>query len=333
MQFVNLDKNDKFLDLVDKVGEQNVESILVANGLTRCRNIGKKFNDICNSIYASSKSVSNSQKANILNKYTQDSDIFETVALGSTNSWKLLDNIGTIPDMLQIPSTITIPDSVQVLGNGKPISNDIYKKAMDQLYSTGTVDPSIFNEYSSIRNANLSAGTVKNSNPFEYFRIPWGQVTLYSSLSNESMDFPVYPEELDDKVSASYTTMPDLMYTYEPWQIYQSSGPRSNTYTFHMHRDMWTGDHTDGMCNKLIRFCEANCYPEYNGAAINVSYVILYIAGKSHIAGIITDVSKHWDGPIGSDGWYLNVELELTITEVALQPLNYNVIRNKSVME
>lgn len=82
MQFVNLDKNDKFLDLVDKVGEQNVESILVANGLTRCRNIGKRFNDMCRSIYASSRSVSNSQKANILNKYTQDSDIFETVALG-----------------------------------------------------------------------------------------------------------------------------------------------------------------------------------------------------------------------------------------------------------
>lgn len=334
MQFVSIDKGDTLLDLSNKVGSQNVESILVCNGLTRSRNIGKSFYTMCDSIYKSTVDIPISKKVNLINKYTQDSDIFETVALGSNNSWKLLDIVGTIPGMLQIPSTITIPDSTQVLGNGINVSKSVYNQTIDQLNKYGWVDPSTFNEYSSIREANLyTNNTINAANPFEHFKVPWGQVTLYSSLSGQSMDFPVYPEELEDKVSASYTTMPDLMYTYEPWQIYQNSGPRTNTYTFDMHRDMWTGDHTDGMCNKLIRFCEANCYPEYNGAAINTSTVILYIAGKPHIAGIITDVSKHWDGPIGNDGWYLHVQLEITITEVALQPLSYSVIQSKSVME
>ena len=341
MQFVKINKSDKFTDLSNKVGSNNIDTILVTNSLTRSRNIGNAFDKLCKTITyidpdtheEAYPSISNEERVNIINKFTQDSDIFETVATGNSDSWKLLKYIGTLPQMLQVPSTITLPDSVDVLGNNIHTSADIYNRCINQIRQYGSADPSIFNEYSSIKDANMYVKSTSYSNPFQWFKIPWGDVTLYSSIADASVEFPVYPEELDNKVSATYTTMPDLMYTYEPWQVYQSSGPRTNTYSFHMHRDMWTGDHRDGMCNKLIRFCQANCYPEYKGSAVNTATVTLYMKGKPHISGIITDVNEHWEGPIGLDGWFLDVTLEITITEVSQTALNYDVVMNKSIIE
>ena len=99
-----------------------------------------------------------------------------------------------------------------------------------------------------------------------------------------------------------------------------------------MHRDMWSGDHRDGKCNDLIRFCQANCYPDYNGAAVNTSIVSLYVAGQCLIRGILTEVKTTWSGPIGLDGFYLAVSMSLTFTEVSDIPLNYSTVRRKGLI-
>ena len=155
---------------------------------------------------------------------------------------------------------------------------------------------------------------------------------MHSYLGNDSIDFPVYPEEIEDGVRANYETMPDLLYQYEPWQLYRSAGPRTGTYTFHMHRDMFTGDHRDGRCNELIRFCQASCYPEYKGAAVYSDISTLYIGGKPFISGIITEVRESWGGPIGLDDWYLECTLAVTFTEVSQQPLNFTTVRQKGLI-
>ncbi|MCM1222697.1 MAG: hypothetical protein NC548_50395, partial [Lachnospiraceae bacterium] len=135
-------------------------------------------------------------------------------------------------------------------------------------------------------------------------------------------------------VHANYDTMPDLLYQYEPWQIYKGSGPRTVTYDFDIHRDMWSGDHRDGKCNELIRFCQANCYPKFQGASVQTAAVSLYILGEKHITGIMTDVKVAWDeeSPIGLDGFYLHLNLSLTITEVSDEALTYETIQQKGLI-
>ena len=60
--------------------------------------------------------------AAILNNLTSDADVFETAALQSEGGWKVLDSLGTMPGMLKIPETMTLPDSVSILGGtGTPI--------------------------------------------------------------------------------------------------------------------------------------------------------------------------------------------------------------------
>lgn len=333
MQLLKITESTTLADLSNTVGERNAQLILTANNLKRTPNIGKQFKTMCDNIINQSPEVDTNRKVSLLNSLTSDSDIFESTALQGEDGWKLTSAIGTLPNMLKVPDSITLPDSVNILGNNQSVGNRIYGQVMQSLQATGEVDPGIFNEYTGLKNSQLATsypGTP--SDVFQWFKIPWGKVTLYSSIENISKDFPVYPEEVSDGYTANYTQMPDMLYQYEPWQCYQSSGPRSNTYTFRFHRDMWTGNHTDGKANELIRFCEANCFPEYQGSAVNVPTVTLYIAGTAHISGILTDVSVRWSGPLGSDGWYLACEVALSITEVAETPLDYHSVKNKGLI-
>lgn len=331
MQFLKISSSATLQSLSATVGSRNVNTVLAANGLQRTPNIGKALTDLCDSA-RQCESVTWQRKSAILNTFTQDSDIFEHAALLGESDWKVLSSTNTFPGMLKIPDTLTLPDSVDILGNGEGVESTIYSKAMASLSESNTVDPAIFNQYSTIKASRIIEGASSSSNSFPGFNLPWGEITLSSSITGDSIEFPVYPEGIDDQRVANYTTMPDLLYQYEPWQLYTSSGPRTNSYKFSFHRDMWTGDHRDGKANELVRFCEASCYPEFNGSAVNVPTVSLYLSGKLLIHGVMTSVSTSWSGPIGLDGFYLRCELTLTITEVSDVALSHNVVRNKSLV-
>lgn len=331
-QFIPISQKSRLVDIADVVGTRNLDYVLAANDLIRTPNIGTQFKLKCSeAIINHSQNVSWQKKSSILNNLTDSSDVFETAALLSEDGWKVLDSLNTFPNMLVIPETISLPDAVGILGNGTPIGRTIYDSAMTMLETNPhIIDPGIFNEYSTTRNNSIVdySNNNRDSTLWQFFNIPWGDVTLYSSISDDSIDIPAYPEEMEDGRKANYTTMPDLLYNYEPWYLYQSSGPRSNTYTFDLHRHMWSGDHSDGKANELIRFCEANCYPRYSGASVITGTVTLYVKGRSVITGILESTSVHWDGPILDDGWYAHFTLELTITEISTQALNYDVVRS-----
>ncbi len=334
MQFLKIKDNMSLSELTDAVGLRNVDSVLNLNSLTRTPNIGKQFRNLVNDKINAVNTVPYQKKSTILNNLTSDADVFETAALQSEGGWKVLNSLGTMPGMLKIPETITLPDSVSLLGgSGTPISKNVYEKAMRFLADEKDIDPVIFNEYSSRRSSQIMDITTV-SNPIQWFKLPWGEISLFSSLSGKSIDFPVYPKGFDDSVHATYDTMPDLLYQYEPWHIYKSSGPRSNTYDFDIHRDMWSGDHRDGKCNELIRFCQSNCYPKFQGAAVQTATVTLYIAGEKHITGIMTDVKVVWDeeSPIGLDGFYLHLTLSISITEVSDESLTYETVQRKGLI-
>ena len=331
-KFLSITPQTTLTNLSQAVGRSNVDTFLNVNGLTRTHNIGEQFYNRQSEVINMDSIVPNQRKYTLLNSTTSDSDVFETTALLQQSGWRQLDMYGCLPNFLKVPDSISVPDSVDTLGNNVPIASNIYTEAMSQIKEKGEVSPSVFSKYSTIQNSGIINNSQVSGGSFQYFKLPWGDITLYSSLSGSSIDFPVYPETVSDGVKANYMTMPDMLYQYEPWQLYQSSGPRDNTYDFIFHRDMWTGDHRDGKANELIRFCEANCYPEFNGSMVNTSTVTLYVKGNALISGVLVDVHKTWDGPIGLDGWYLMCNLSLEIIEVSPTALNYNVVKNKPLI-
>lgn len=334
MQLLSLSRNSKLIDLANVIGDRNVDYVLASNQLTRSVDIGEQFYNLCNSFVTSASYVDPQRKKTILNRLVSDSDIFEATSLLSEDNWKVMSNLNTLPQYLYIPETIEIPRSSDTLGNGIHVDSTIYDDVMGMLSTTPyIIDPAVFNEYSTIKNSKFLNSATSGTNSTYWFPIPLGNVSLYSSLSGTAVDIPAYPEELDDAVKANYTEMQELLYQYEPWYLYQSSGPRSNSYRWeNLHRDMWSGDHRDGKANELIRFCEACCYPEYNGAAVYTDIVTLYINGKNLITGIVTDVSVKWSGPLLQDGWYAVFSLELTINEISPYKLNNTTVRQKPLI-
>lgn len=333
MKYLQVTNDTKLTDIADIVGSYNVQRVLAANNLERTPMIGKSFLAKCKAIIAESPAVSWQRKSTVLNTLTSDSDVFEKAALQSDEDWKVFSSLGTFDGMLKIPDDLNVPTSYGLLGDETPINNTVYKNAMKLLANPPHyIDPSIFNEVSTIRPAQILSRYRDKSNFTQFFHLPWGDITLYSSLESSGVDIPAYPEEYEDSRKANYTTMPDMLYQYEPWQLYESSGPRANNFDFQLHRDMWTGDHRDANANNLIRFCQANCYPKYHGSAVNVPIVSLYVKGKCLISGVMTDCSVSWNGPIGLDGWYLSFKLSLSITEISQTALNYDTIRSKSII-
>lgn len=336
LKFLKVASDITLSKLTKLVGSKNVDNILAANSLTRVANIGKQLIDKQTAARVNSKEVTREQKISTLNSHVGSSDVFEELALLSSNDWKVMNATGSLPNRLVIPESVNIPDSADLIGNGRPVSKRVYSRTIECIRKShsGEVDSSIFNDYdANVAGVFNADKKTTSSDPFQWFQIPWGDISLHSSIENASVDFPVYPEEMRSSRSATYTQMPGILFQYEPWQTYESSGPRSETYTFHAHRDMWTGDHRDGLANNLIRFCEANCYPDYNGSAVNTSIVTLFVKGKKVIRGVMTSCETTWTGPIGLDGWYLEFTITLSITEVSETPLNYKVVRSKGLIE
>lgn len=335
MQYLKITNNTTLSSLSTVVGKKNVDSVLATNGLSRTRNVGQAFTALCKSAISTATKVSTSAKIGMLNTLTSDSEVFEEAALLSDSNWKIMSKVGTLPGTLKMPDGVTIRDSSSVIG-GKSgsVSTLVYKSTISSLKSTGRVNPAIFNTYSSSKLGAKSSRKASDAtnNTFIGFNLPWGKIQIASSLSSTVMDFPVYPEDYDTSRVANYSTMTDTIYQYEPWYTYSSSGPRTQELTFKFHRDMWTGDHTDGKAEELIKFCEANCFPLYSGSAVIPPTVSIYINGELFISGIMTQVDTHREGPLGHDGWPLYVELTLNITEVAPSPLSYSSIRNATTI-
>lgn len=335
MQFLKIDSTMRLTDLANIIGQKNIESTLSLNNMQRTPNIMDAYNAMRNIFIQSQDIVSFERKMSLLNQTVHDSELFEIVALQDEDSWKLFSTVGTLDGYIRIPDTVQLPNSSNVIGDtSQPVSKTIYNNAMSCLKRNMNVQPEVFNQYTSVTSASLGYGASQSGSIYYNFKIPFGSVSLYSSLADEMVEFPVYPSELSDGVKANYDTMPDMLFQYEPWQIYKSSGPRQCILTFDMHRDMWTGDHRDGMCNSLIRFCEANCYPRFNGAAVHTAECTMYISGHPFVTGIITDVTPKWDtnSPIGLDGFYLHVQLSITFTEVSTEPLDFDTVRRKGLI-
>ena len=342
MQYLTITRYTTLEELTAMVGERNIDAVLNANGLERTTNIGLQFYERLDQLSKNVEPVSEQTKLNILNRFVGDSDLFEKTALGDDLSWLSLSMYNCFPDAIKIPDEITLPSAVGIFGNGIPITNRTYQQCVASLLSsTGdpphTIDPTIFAETDTTYYGGATVTSIGEdmftAEPFQWFRLPWKEVALYSSMSDELLYFPVYPNGFDDGATANYDDMSEMLYQYEPWKVYKSSGPREINFTFNFHRDMWTGDHRDGMANNLIRGCEANCYPHYDGSLVHTSLVSMYIHGQNLITGVMTDCKVNWDGPIGLDGFYLLCELSFTIVEVSPEPLNYTAVRYKRLIQ
>lgn len=341
MQYLLLDGNETLVSMSNTFGQSTVSAILAENSLTRTPNVAAEWEKKCQAILDSSPNeVSAHQKMNLLNRLTNDETVFEKACLMDEDEWKIFAATMSFPDALLIPEDISLPQSSKVIGTseldssgGDSVSSVTYRAVMNSLNDEGYIDPSIFNSVNTGPDASISGQSIESTTDSWPFKIPWGKIQMYSTVLKESIDFPVYPDQIEKSRQASYASMPDIIYQYEPWITFQNSGPREQSLDFHMHRDMWSGNHLDGRANKLIRFCEANTFADYNGSAVITPLVRFYIDGSLFISGVLKNVNTTWTGPIGQDNWYLEFTLSLVIQEISESALNCNSFYTRTLKE
>lgn len=356
MQYLVIDNNETLVSMNRAIGNQNADVVLAENGLPRNPNVGKNWLEKCEKIVEeTTKLVTPSRKSALLNGLTNSEDVFEKACLMDEDEWKIFSSTLAFRDALKIPETTRLPYSTKVIGNvagdvlsssvgeGNPSSSSsqvggvdsrTYRAVMNSLKTTGNIDMSVFESINSSPMITPSrSGMLQASKTMYSFNLPWGKIQMYSTVLKELMDFPVYPEQIETMRAASYTSMPDIIYQYEPWIVFQNSGPREQTLTFHMHRDMWTGNHLDGRANQLIRFCEANTFADYQGSAVITPLIRFYIDGSLFISGVLTNTTVTWTGPIGLDNWYLEFTLSMSIQEISEMELNAKSVYTKKLKE
>ena len=152
MQYLTITRDMTLWQLINIVGEQNIDAVLNANGLERSYNIGEQFYARIESLQQIKDPVDYQTKINILNQFVGDSDLFEKAALGDETAWTALSMLNCFPDAIKIPDEIELPSAVGILGNGEPVSDSIYKQCCDSLLRDSgtnphTIDPTIFAEY------------------------------------------------------------------------------------------------------------------------------------------------------------------------------------------
>lgn len=332
MQFIKITNNTSLSELSEIVGYDNVDSVLALNGLDRTANVGKELKNLTDSAanqeIASDESSIIQKKLTLLNQCSGSSDVFTAVSSLDDKGWNVYAATGTLIDYLRVPDIVQLPNTDDVLGNSSPVQKKQYESAVSSIQNgvNPSTDLSGFDSYQAVKATSIPSSS--SGTALSCFKLPFDKVCMYSYITGEKVDFPCYPSEYSDGIKANYDTMPDMLYQYEPWQVYKGSGPRQCSFSFDIHRDMWTGDHRDGKAIELIQFCEAACYARYNGAVVNAGTVGLYINGRTMIHGVMTDVTPAWDtdSPIGLDGFYLHLKLSFTIIEVAFNPRSYDTV-------
>ena len=177
----------------------------------------------------------------------------------------------------------------------------------------------------------LTQSDVTDSNGFvEGTIIPGSSEKIcYITVNGKTMNFPCYPESVDDSQQASYNST-NILGRSEPFQVYTGSGPRTVSVAFTMHCEMVHSANsyqTDyEYVNSLVRLIESSCYPNY-GSSVAAVKCTLQVAMNIRITGIITNVSTKWYGPI-IDNKYQMVDINFSVTECTGNPKSQSDINS-----
>ena len=169
---------------------------------------------------------------------------------------------------------------------------------------------------------------------------------LYFHHLGKGITIPIDPDNISDSMSASWSPSTPLSRS-APIQSYSSSGPRSVSVQFLLHRDLvkqynpdWIGKKDLGwqegydVVDLLINNLEACVLPTYQetGKIVNPPVISLKIRDEIYIKGIVSNVSKGFQLPIINYGTdkspsfkYAQVNLGFGVTEIT--PYDASIIR------
>ena len=197
---------------------------------------------------------------------------------------------------------------------------------------------------------NVSIDSALSSNMVSYV-LKLGQSSGIRSLNDKSgpiwMPLPVIPEQVSQSVSANWesTSIPGRASSY---YSYVGTSNRTVNFSIQLHNDLlemykWSeggvvsssNDPAGLNMNKIIKFLESCCYPEYTAGKIIPPVVLLKIGDEVKMRGIINNVSRTSQLPFrdvssGNQKYkrFLYSSISITFTEVPASNPSASTIYN-----
>lgn len=147
---------------------------------------------------------------------------------------------------------------------------------------------------------------------------------IYSHHTKQIYRLPMYPEAVNDAISAIYQTT-TILARSAPIQSWTSSGPRSVRFSLLLHRDLdYEGlteaqiemGQTVGDINRLFEEYQSLSLPNYSSPMLVEPPMITVRLGKNIRITGIPDISLVNKLPINSDGIYQVGEFSFEIREI-----------------
>lgn len=248
-----------------------------------------------------------------------DEDKARSLAMLDPKEWVVQSFSGSINGYLQVPETL-VDERTSV--------DEATRRRINEGINDGTITLQEIRELL-VPNSDLDiAPTNEGESAAEnnWFWKPTGDV-MFSVEGEDPIEIPCWPESVRDSTSASWSQEMTTYQHYEPKNTYKSSGPRTVSCSFKIHRAMWDGNQDSGDTEKLIAYMESACYPDYETQASEPPRSLLIVGNSIRIKGIMTSFEKTYQGPIGPDNCYDEVILSLSITEESDNVLSTSAVR------
>lgn len=154
---------------------------------------------------------------------------------------------------------------------------------------------------------------------------------LYMSHLDSFVILPTYPEQINDSMSATFTSTQPLSRS-APIYAYSYSGPRSITFTLVLHRELMTQINTnvsnldikkldigDDYVDTIIKQLQAIAVPKYASASkmVNPPTVSVRFGNEIYIHGIVDGgVAVNYSLPLLDNNKYAQVSISFTVSEI-----------------
>lgn len=138
---------------------------------------------------------------------------------------------------------------------------------------------------------------------------------------------PQFPESINDSTSVNFNSS-EILGRSAPIYTFSSSGPRSVTFTFNLHRELLSNiditpnsfglEDNEKIIEELVNTIQAAALPKYTSTSkmINPPIVAVRIGDQIYIKGVISgSVSVTYSLPI-VDNKYSRCEISFTVNEI-----------------
>lgn len=132
-------------------------------------------------------------------------------------------------------------------------------------------------------------------------------VIVMFDTSEEHAYLPVYPDEIQDSLSASWSNQ-QIVGRSSPIAAYIGTNFRDVSFTLELHRELLQNNGVED----IIQLLDKSVYPKYTSQGL-IPPITIFRFGKFYAKGFVESVGRNWKKPINKNSEYSYVPVSISM--------------------